>query len=118
MDFFAILRNNLAMGGIKNLQKSTKIHPFNVINSTVSILLCATVSSIALSFNEANTFDECIDILYRSVSIGICGIIYEIIVWRTSKLFGIIDSLADTVNASELKYSFEFQNFNKNDFQN
>lgn len=86
------------MYGIANAPKN---HPFNVRNSTVSILTCASSTFIALSLNDANTLDECTDILLKSVSIGVCGILYEIIVWNTSKLFEFIKSLADTVNESE-----------------
>lgn len=101
MESFELLRNHLAMCGIAISQNTTKTHPFNVKNSTVFIVLCVTVSLIVISLNEANTFDECTDIVFRSVSIGTCGIFYGIIVWKTSKLFELVNSLAETVKPSK-----------------
>lgn len=101
MESFALLRKHLAMGGIAISQKSSKNHPLNVRNSTVFILLCTTSTSVALSLNDAKAFEECIDILFRSVSIGTGAIFYGIVVWKTSELFEFINSLADTVRASE-----------------
>lgn len=54
-----------------------------------------------LKLNEANTIDECIDILFQSVSSGVLAIMYEIIVWRTAKLFEFINGLEDIINESE-----------------
>lgn len=101
MESFALLRMHLQMCGIEVSNNTSKIHPFNVKNLKVFILVCATVSLIAISINEANTFDDYMDVLFRSVSMGACGIIYEIIVWKTTKLFEFINILAETVSNSE-----------------
>lgn len=101
MEVFESLRKHFATCGIAVSQKSPRRHPFNVKNSTVFILLCLYVSLIAVFVNDANTFDERTDILYKVVSISTCGILYEIIVLKMLKLFAFIDSLADTVDSSE-----------------
>lgn len=101
MQYFELLRKHFAMCGIEISQRSSKTHPFSVKNSTIFILVCINVSTIAIMLKEAHTFDEYTDILFRSVSGGTCGIFYEIIVWKTPKLLEFINSLEDTVNTSE-----------------
>lgn len=101
MESFELIRKHLAMCGIEISQKSPKNHAFNAKNVTVFILVSVSVSLIALTLNEADTFDECTDILYRSVSIGTSTILYVIIVWKTAKLFEFINALANIVNTSE-----------------
>lgn len=101
MESFELLRKYFARCGIANSQKSTKNHSFNIKNLTVLMLLCIDVSLIAIMLNEANTFDEITDIFFRCISGGTCGIIYVIIICNTSKLFKFIDSLEDTIHASE-----------------
>lgn len=98
MEFFALLQMHLATCGIKTSQKP---HPFNVKNFTIIIAMCVSVIVTALSLNEANTFDECTDTMFRVSSIGTCGILYVIIVWKTSKLSEFIDSLSDTIELSK-----------------
>lgn len=101
MQSFELLQKHFALCGIEITQKSTKTHPFNAKNLTIFILLYVNVGLIGILLNEVNTFDEITDILLRSVSDGTCGIIYLIIIWKTSKLFEFISSLVDTVNSSE-----------------
>lgn len=101
MESFAFIQKQLATNGIMTSKKTTKFYPFNVRNLTVFILNCFNSTLIAASLNKANTFDECTDILYRSVSVGACNIIYAIIVWKTSKLTEFVDRLTNTVNESE-----------------
>lgn len=101
MEFFALLRNHLVMCGIEISRKSPKNHPFNVRNTTMLILLYLYVSLTIILLNEDNTFDECTDLLLRSVSISFYGVMYIIVVWNTSKLIKFVNRLADTVEASE-----------------
>lgn len=102
MEIFELIRKHLSMCGIEISHKSpSKNHSFNVKNSTVFILVCATASLIAVAFNDTDTFDEHIDILFRSISIGTSNIIYGIIIWKSSKLFEFINILAEIVKASE-----------------
>lgn len=101
MEYFTIFRRHLAMCGIEVSKKSSKIHPFNVRNVSVFTLLCVSSTLIVLSLDETVSFDERTYFLFHSFSQGICGIIYEIIVWRSSKLFEFIDILADMVKESE-----------------
>lgn len=98
---FTLIRSHFAMCGVAISQKAPNKHPINVKNSTVFILLCVFITLIAISLNEAKTFDESIDISFRCVSNSACDIVYAIIVWKTSKLFEFINSLADIVKESE-----------------
>lgn len=98
---FALFRKHFAMCGIKTSQNSLKTHPFNVLNLTIFIFVCLYIALNTILLKEANGFDKCADILFRSVSISICCIDYVIMVCATSKLFEFINNLADTVNESE-----------------
>lgn len=112
---FELLREHFAMCGIAISPNSPKTHPFNGKNSAIVILLCVNVSSIAILLNEANTFEEITDIVFRSVSTSTCGILYVAIVWKTSALDEFIDRLADTVDASESSrlYYVDFDSISK-----
>lgn len=101
MELFALLRNHFVASGISVSENSSKSQPFNVKNSTVFVLLCLTVSLMGASITEANSFDERTDICFKSVSIGLCCIVYVMIVWKTSILFEFIDNLDETINESE-----------------
>lgn len=101
MKNFAALRKHLVTCGIEMPQKSTSMHPLNVRNSIICFNLCVFVTLIALSLNDANTFDEYTDILFKSVSISGCSICYAIIVWRTPNLFKFMNNLQDIIQASE-----------------
>lgn len=109
MNIFVLLRTQLEMCGIKIARKSW---PFNMKNATVSFLLYLYVILNALTLNETSTFDEWIEILFRSVSIGICGIVHVIIVWKTSELFQFIDNLTNSVDKSEFVIQIRKSNDN------
>lgn len=98
MELNALLRKHFAMSGITS---SLNNHPLNASNLTIFLLLCITVASMAASIREAKTYDESTAILFQSVSIGVCCIVYVIIVWKTSILFEFIDRLDDTIKESE-----------------
>lgn len=116
MDCFALIRAHLAMGGIEISQKSSsKIHPFSVKNLTNILLngVCSTL--IALSLIKANTFDECSDILLKSLSVGLFNLVFIFIVSETSKLIEFIDRIADIVNESGYTWKMTIK-FSKNYF--
>lgn len=96
-----MLRKHFAAAGIENLQNSPKNQSLNVKNSTVFLSLCLFGGLTILSSNEAESFDESIYIWLRGVSIGLCSVVYEIMVWNSTILYGFIDRLADTVNESK-----------------
>lgn len=98
MEIFALLKMHFAMCGIRMSQKSLSLAGKS---SAIFILVCVSSTLTTAALTEVNTFNEWTDILFRSVSIGICGIVYSIIVWKTSKLYEFIHTLADTVNASK-----------------
>lgn len=101
MESFALIRMNLAMGGIELSEKSPKTHPINAKNSTIFILICLTVWSIVALLDESNTFDERTNILFQSVTFTVCAMNFLIIVWKTSNLSQFINSSVDIVEASE-----------------
>lgn len=98
MQSFELLRKHFAKCGVES---SPKNHPFNWKNLTVLILLCMNVSSLVILLNEDSTFDEITDTSFRSVSFATCGLIYLIIVCKTSKLLEFIKNLTDAASASE-----------------
>lgn len=103
MEIFELLRKHFALCGVSYPQKPPNKHPLNVKNSSVLVILYIFVALIAISLNEAESFDELTDTVFRSVSISVCGIFYVIIVWKTSKLFEFIDNLDETVKTSEFR---------------
>lgn len=98
MQSFELLRKHFAMCGVEN---SPKNQPFNVKNVSIFILVYVNVSLIGILLNEVDTFHEITDILLRSVSDGTCGIVYLIIVWKTSNISEFMNNLESTVNASK-----------------
>lgn len=112
METFELLRKHFAMSGIT---LSNGKYPFNAKNSIIFVSLCITVSLSAISMKDAKTDDERTDILFQSVSIGICCIVYVIIIWKTTILFDFIDGLDDTINESEsrvIHFNLDKRNFN------
>lgn len=109
MENFELLQKHLALCGIEMSNNLLKNQSLNLKNLAVALLLCLYISLISVLLNETNTFEEGTDIFFRIISIGSFGIIYEIIVWKTSKLFEFINSLAGIVQASEYG---NFQCFN------
>lgn len=101
MEALVMLRKHFAAAGIENLQNSPKNQSLNVKNSTVFLSICLFGGLTILSSNEAESFDESIYIWLRGVSIGLCSVVYEIMVWNSTILYGFIDRLADTVNESK-----------------
>lgn len=101
MEIFKLLQRHLDMCGIAISQKTSKNHPINVKNSRILIIIYTSFVCVIVLLNEAETFDECIDVLIRSTSVGTIGVLYSIIVWKTSILFEFIKSLADVVEESE-----------------
>lgn len=100
MEFFALIKMHFAMCGIEISQKSSKSHHLNSKNLTLFCLICLNVTLYTVPLKDANSFDECTDILYRSISLGLCGIFYLIIVIKTSKSLQFLSNLADTYKAS------------------
>lgn len=111
MQTFELLYKHLAWCGIKISQKPPNIYPFNVKNLAVSMLLCLYISSMSVLLDETSTFEEYTDTSFRAISIGSFGVIYEIIVWRTSKLLKFIESLSNVVKASELRNQIKIPNW-------
>lgn len=101
MELFALIREHLVMCGIEIPQKPPKSHPFNVKNSTVITFIFLYIFLSLASLNEDTTFDERTDISLRVSSYAISGMVYVIIVWKTSELVAFIDNLADIISESE-----------------
>lgn len=100
MEMFELVQRHFRMCGIIIPTKPSKI-PINVGNSTIFLLLCACVTLNAILLKEVSTFDEYTDILFHVVSNDVFGVLYAIIVWKTSDLFELINQQAKIVRASE-----------------
>lgn len=101
MEFFTVIRTHFGMCGIRSSKKSPKSLSFNLKNSTVFILACLSAALTAASLCEANGFDESTNIVFRSLSMFACNIVYGILVWNSSKIFKFIESVDNTVEASK-----------------
>lgn len=102
MEFFVLLRKHLAMCGIKISQQSSKNRLFNVKNLLCSVLNSLNVVLVLVTLNGAsNSFDDSTNMIFQSFGTGTCAACYLIIVWKSSKLFDFINSLADMVECSE-----------------
>lgn len=111
MNKFKLVRKHLAMGGIEMPQKLPPTYPMNVKNSTICFILFVFVAMIAASLKDANTFDECTDILFKSVSIGACSTTYAIVVWKSSILFEFVNHVSEIVKLREFTVIFLRINF-------
>lgn len=101
MEFFALIQTHLALCGIAITQNESKKQTFNLKNSTVFILSSLYTILTAASLNESNSFDESTNVIFRSFSLVACTAVYEMIVWKTSKLSKFINGLAATVDTSK-----------------
>lgn len=102
MECFKSFRKHLAMHGIEISQKPLdNQRAFNVKNSTIFTLTHLYASLIGVLLNDSNTFGERTDIFFRIVTVVSLGMIYEIIVSKTKKLFEFIKSIDDAVLTSE-----------------
>lgn len=101
MENFDLIRNHLAMCGIPISKKTLQNHSFNVKNSTVIILVYIFVILSMSSLNEAHTFGESIDIFLHSLSQSFAGMIYVMIVRKTSEIIEFINGLEDIINQRE-----------------
>lgn len=101
MESFNLFQKHLAICGIAISKEPPNRHPFNAKNLTIFFMGCAVINLSAASLLEAKAFDERTDILFQSVSFGVCILDYAIMVWKTSKLSEFINSLANAVTKSE-----------------
>lgn len=89
------------MCGIATSKKSPKNRPFNVENATVLILIYVLVILSIAALNNVNTFNERTNILFHCLSQSFCGIIYGMVVWKTSEIVEFINDLDATINQRE-----------------
>lgn len=106
MDMVELVQKHLAMCGIAISTESPKNHPINLRNSTIFLLLCACIISDAILLDEIGTFDEYTDILFHVITNSTFGIVYVIIVCKTSKLFKYINNLAVAVREGGCSIQF------------
>lgn len=105
MENFALFRAHLAMCGIVERQSTKQSHPLNFKQIAIIASSLYGISTIKL-LDDASTFDEYTDIIYRVFFISIIFLSYVNIVWKSSILFGLIHRLEDIINKS--KFSIEY----------
>lgn len=101
MESFVLFRNYLAMGGIHLQPSPQNSHRFNVKNFTV--IFFATIGGILINklTNEAKSFEEYADIVYRGIFVYMLVTIYAYIVWKAQILSGFVYRLEDGINKSK-----------------
>lgn len=98
MESFEVLRKHLEMWGIILQQPN---HSFNLINSSVVILIGSNIFAFLKLFDEATTFDEYTNTVYKGLySFSFC-IVYLNFVLKTPELFGFIGGVDDIIMNSE-----------------
>lgn len=98
MESFALFRKHLAMSGIILQQAPHSLHSFNLKNSTVIVLASLLGISVAKQLDEANTFEEYIDVVYRVASVVMFILFYVNNVWKTPEMIRFVDRIEDSIN--------------------
>lgn len=101
MESFTLFRKHLAMNGIVLQKSSQKLHSFNVKNSIVLIVNTVVATFLYMQLNEINTFEDYTDTVYKVIFMCTIILLYFNIIWKTSKLFRLIDSLEICVKNSK-----------------
>lgn len=105
MESFTLFRAHLETCGIA-LQRATQnsfIFNFNSKNSAVMVLTIFGGIATNKLVDDAKTFDEYADILYRTMFLYIISVFYAYIICKTPELFEFVNKLESSVGRS--KYS-------------
>lgn len=71
-----------------------KNHPFNIKNMSIIFTLgIYTILSALFLLLEAKTFSEYGDSFYSTVTTLFCLVIFSLVVWKSAKIFDLIDGL-------------------------
>lgn len=104
VESFTLFRKHLGMCGIilqpPSSRNSYTFH-FNSKNLTVIILTIFGGIATNKLIDDAKSFDEYTDILYRTIFMYIITVIYTYIIWKTPELFVFVNSLEDNINRSK-----------------
>lgn len=93
MECFTLFRKHLAMSGI-NLKQSPK-------NSIVLVSVSLYLIAIVKLLDEAKTFDEYTNIIYRLFFVYLLFLFYLIVTWKTPQLYRFVNSLEYRINKSK-----------------
>lgn len=106
MVIFQQIQKYLAVLGIKSNESSQTfkaIYPFNGRNSLIiGIFGVSCVSSTLHLFDELS-FDEYIISVYETSTAIVNTILLVILVWKTTKIFELIELISSTVQMSKCK---------------
>lgn len=100
MDSFTFFRKHLAMSGIIEQRSPFNSRPFNLKNLAVITFASIYGISLAKLLNEAKTFDEYMDLVYKLSFVVIFTISYITIIWKSLELFGFVYRLEETMKES------------------
>lgn len=101
MDFFALFRKYIAMNGIILQPSPNSFLQLNFKSSTILIFAILHLIAQAKRLDDANTFEEYTDIVYKVLFLAVFIIFYVYAVWRTPTIFGFINSLDDRIRKSK-----------------
>lgn len=105
MESFSVFRKHLAMSGIIAQPSLLNLYlpslKFNLKNLAVILFASFYGSSLTKFLNEANTFDEYTDLIYKLSSVIVFTLSYIIIIWETSELLGFVNDLEVAIAKSK-----------------
>lgn len=101
MESFALFRSYFAMIGI-DLQPSSANSPRLNFRS-LSVIVWSSLGGISINklSNQANTFEEYTELVYRVMFAYFYTTCYVYIVWKTNELSELVFSLEDQIHTSE-----------------
>lgn len=102
MESFTLLRKDLEFSGIiLHYLQPQNSYLINLKRLTLIILASLYEISLIKLLDKANTFDEYTNIFYEVIAVMIYIIFYINIVWKTSNLLQLVDSLENCINNSK-----------------
>lgn len=106
MESFTLFRKHLAMNGIILQRLPKNSNPFNLNNSAVIVLASLLGFSLTKLLDDASTFEDYTNIIYRMFIVIIFTIFYTNFVWKAPILFGLVSRLEAIINKSKWRIYF------------
>lgn len=101
MESSRVLRNHLAICGICSKQLSTQKYPFNARSSTILIVIGFGIISYVKQLHKSATFEEHAYMAYHMVTSCFCFTVFLSIVYKSPKLFQLIEDFDNLVKNSK-----------------
>lgn len=107
MKIFKEIILNFSIEGIYWPQKYQK-HPFNIKNFAIlfSLGLYSSLTMLALLL-EVETLSEYADAFFATVTTIHCSVMFAVLVWKTPKIFDLINSFETIIQNRESNYSLK-----------